>query len=77
MNVLTDKLRVEFSQDMQSILIINPEVTVNSGILVQIRVDTLRNMSLSEAAEFIGERVLLTMPEMRRLFKDYLDSRYI
>lgn len=72
MNVFSQKLRVEYSEERQALLIINPEVEVNSGILVEIRIDTLKSMDFDQAALFLGQRLLLLIPEMRELFKQYL-----
>jgi hypothetical protein len=42
--------------------------------MVEIRRETLAAMSLKEAAEFIGERLILLTPPLRELFTDYLWS---
>jgi hypothetical protein len=40
--------------------------------MVEIRRETLGGMSYTEAAKFIGERLILLTPDLKEIFKDYL-----
>lgn len=74
MKTLTNKIRLEFSDEKKSILIFNNEPGMDWPLPITISTETLKKMSLSDAAEFVGERVLLLIPEMRELYKEYLYS---
>ena len=69
---LTSKFYIEYSTEQNALLFVNPDQKVRNGVIIKIRLETLNGMSFSEAAAFIGDRVLLTVPEMRRLYKKHL-----
>ena len=74
MKNLVSKLRIEYSDEQQALLIINPDLAFNEGVMIKIRVETLADMDFQHASEFVGSRILLTIPEMRELFKEFLHS---
>lgn len=38
---------------------------------MEIRAETLAGMTFSEASQFIGERIILLVPELREMFSNY------
>lgn len=74
MNVFSDRFEVEFDEAHDAVLIRHPNRQEFPTPLIEIRRDTLAAMSLKESAEFLGERLILLMPSLRELFKDYLWS---
>jgi hypothetical protein len=65
MDVLSDVLTVRFDSKSNSLMILRPD---DAQPLVQVRHETYSAMSFDEAAEFVGARILLLMPEMRKQF---------
>jgi hypothetical protein len=72
MNVLSSRLEVEYDHGRGAVLIRHPDRQQFPSPLVEIRRETLNEMSLKAAAEFIGERRILLSPALRETFKDYL-----
>ena len=72
MNVLSNRLEVEYDDGRGAVLIRHPDRQHFQSPLVEIRRETLNEMSLKAAAEFIGERLILLTPALREIFKDYL-----
>lgn len=70
MNVYSNRLIVEFDSERDAYLIIHPNRDI--GTMVEIRRETLGGMSYTEAAKFIGERLILLTPDLKEIFKDYL-----
>lgn len=71
MNVHSNRFIVEFDKELDAYLIIHPD----NGDLrptIEIRRETLEAMSYKEAAQFIGERLILLTPDLKEIFKDYL-----
>lgn len=74
MNVFSDRFEVEFDKVRDAVLIWHPNRLEFPTPLIEIRRETLASMSLKEAAEFVGERLILLTPALRDLFADYLWS---
>jgi hypothetical protein len=72
MNVLNDKFIVKYDEKLQSILIIHPDEKQVSNPLVTIRAETLGKMNFLEASQFLGERLMLLIPQLRERYKDDL-----
>jgi hypothetical protein len=72
MNVFSSRFEVEFDDARGAVLIHHPDRQQFQTPLVEIRRETLEKMSFKEAAEFIGERLILLTPALREMFKDYL-----
>lgn len=72
MNILNDTFIVRYDETLQSILIVHPDEKIGPGPLVRIRADTLDKMSFLEASQFLGERLLLLIPQMRERYAEDL-----
>jgi hypothetical protein len=72
MNILSNRLDVEYDHGRSAVLIRHPDRHQFPSPFVEIRRETLNEMSLKTAAEFIGERLILLNPALREIFKDYL-----
>ena len=72
MKLLSEKLSIEYSVEKQAILIVTTEKERSRTLPIQIEIETLKKRDFSQAAEFIGNIVLLTFPEMRELFAEFL-----
>lgn len=71
MNLLSDQLSVEFDASQDALLIWHPDRNAFPSPLITVRAECLRGLSFDEAAGFIGERIVLLMPALREIFKDY------
>ena len=74
MNIFSNRFEVEFDELRDAYTIRSPDHPESELPIVEIRRETLAKMSLKQAAEFIGERLILLTPAMREQFKDYLWS---
>lgn len=72
MKLLGRKLSIEYSEANEALFITTPELESSRAVPIQVRLLTLKGMSFKQAAEFVGERVLLNIPDMRKLFAEYL-----
>ena len=72
MNLLNDTFIVKFDDELQSILIIHPDETTVPGPVVRIRAETLEKMDFLEASQFLGERLMLLIPQLRERYADDL-----
>jgi hypothetical protein len=72
MKFLSDKIIVKFDTSSENIQIFNPNEREFPDPLVNIAKNTYSDMSFTDAAEFLGSRLLLLMPSMREHFKDEL-----
>lgn len=70
MNVLNDTFIVRYDEALRSILIVHPDEKVTSTPLIRIRAETLDGMNFSQASQFLGERLLLLMPELRKRYAE-------
>ena len=68
MNVFSDSLTVRFDPKTKSLFIAPDAEKKNGEPLVQVREETYSAMTFDEAAEFVGARILLLMPGMRKRF---------
>jgi hypothetical protein len=74
MNPLSNNLRVSFNEETSTLEIRHAEPSEFRWPLVEIRTETIADLSFDEAAKFIGERIMLLIPSYREVFKDYLWS---
>jgi hypothetical protein len=72
MNILNDTFIVRYDETLQSILIVHPDEKVVPGAIVRIHGDTLDKMNFLEASQFLGERLLLLIPQMRERYAEDL-----
>ncbi len=72
MNIFNDTFIVKYDESLQSLLIIHPDEAVVSRPLVQIRAETLDQMSFLEASQFIGERLLILIPQLQARYAEDL-----
>ena len=72
--ILSDNFMVEYDKKKDALLIRHKNTQTYPTPLVEIKRDTLSTMTLSQASQFIGERLILLIPSLRDLFKDYLWS---
>lgn len=70
MDVLSNEWKVVLNKETERLEFWNP--THANWPMVEIRLDTLAQMSFGEASQFVGERLLLLIPKYREVFKDYL-----
>ena len=68
MNILNDSFIVKYDEALQSILIVHPDETKVPSPVVQIRAETLAQMSFLEASQFLGERLMLLIPQLRERY---------
>ena len=73
MNVLSDSILITFkpSTGKLEMLALDSDLTQPA---VVIACDTRDNMSFEEISKFIGERVVLLSPSLRKEYEDYLWS---
>ncbi len=64
-NIFNDTFIVKYDDSLQSILIIHPNESVASRPIVQIRAETLEKMNFLEASQFLGERLMILIPQLR------------
>lgn len=69
MNILNDTFIVKYDDELDSILIIHPDETISPSPLVRIRADTLSSMNFLEASQFLGERIMLLIPQLRERYE--------
>jgi len=72
MNIFSNRFEVEFDEQRDAFVIRHPDARRFPTPLVEIRGDTLAGMSLQQASQFIGERLILLVPRLRERFADYL-----
>lgn len=72
MKILNDTFIVKYDAALQSILIFHPDESLVPGPLVHIRSETLGKMNFMEASQFLGERLMLLIPQLRELYADDL-----
>ena len=69
LNIFNDTFIVKYDEGMQSILIIHPDENVISRPIVQIRAETLATMNFLEASQFLGERLMILIPQLRERYE--------
>lgn len=67
-DIFNDTFIVKYDDGMQSILIIHPDENVMSRPIVQIRAETLATMNFLEASQFLGERLMILIPQLRERY---------
>ena len=72
MNVFSERFVVEFDRERDACLIIHPDRERLDDPLIDISRETLEAMSYKQAAQFIGERLILLTPGLNEIFQDYL-----
>lgn len=68
--LFSDQFVVRWDPQLASLLIVHPDSAKFPQALVQVRSSTLEGMSWREAAQFIGERLVLLMPALRERYVD-------
>ena len=68
--LLSDQFTVRWDASLDSFVIVHPDPSGVPGNVVQIRSSTLADMSFTEASQFIGERLVLLMPSLRKRYVD-------
>ena len=68
-DVLSRQLIVEWDDGLNSLVIIHPNKNLPRP-LIQIRSETLVEMSFDQASQFIGERLVLLIPALRERYLD-------
>ncbi len=74
MNIFNDTFIVKFDEETQSLLIIHPDESVLSRPVVQVRAETFDKMSFLEASQFIGERLLILIPQLQSRYAEDLEK---
>lgn len=70
-DIFSNKFTVEFDEQNRSLLIYNANKDWQMH-MTNIRWETLQSMSFAKASQFIGESLILRMPPLRELYRDYL-----
>lgn len=70
MNVLSSTLTVYWDVERRSLLILHPDREQFEFPLVEIRDATLGDLNWPAACQFIGERLVLLIPELREKYID-------
>jgi hypothetical protein len=73
MKFLSNVLTVKFDAATGNLLISHPDTKMFPSPLVTIRPETWEAMEFDDVANFLGNRLLLLMPEMREHFKAHLE----
>jgi hypothetical protein len=73
MKFLSNKLIVQYDTTNENLLISHPSQNEFPQPLVTIRPETYASMNFNQLSEFLGARLLLLMPEMRKHFKDHIE----
>lgn len=73
MNFLSNALSIRYDESTKSLLIEHPNKKSFPDPLVTVREDTYSSMTLDQACEFIGSRIILLMPAMREQYKEEID----
>lgn len=73
-NVLNDTFIVRYDETLQSVLIVHPDERVASTPLVRIRGETLDGLNFAEASQFLGERLLLLIPALRKRYAEEISK---
>jgi hypothetical protein len=73
MNILSDSISVRFD-DSSGFLKIDTIVNGIKNNIVSISKETRQTMSFEEFATFLGERIILLSPSLRKEFQEYLWS---
>jgi hypothetical protein len=68
MKILNDTFIVKYDEALQSILIVHPDEKKVPSPVVRIRAETLAKMSFLEASQFLGERLMLLIPQLRERY---------
>ncbi|PVY56318.1 MULTISPECIES: hypothetical protein [unclassified Simplicispira] len=74
MNSFSNKYIVEFNENHGEFTIDFVKKIDDCMPLVVIKTEDLKEMNLKQASEFIGERLILLMPALRKIYEDYLWS---
>lgn len=72
MNAQPNRYIVEFDGERDAYVVDQPDRDPDLLPMIVIRRETLEPMTLKEASEFIGSRLILLTPELKEMFKDYL-----
>ena len=73
-DLLSSDLRLRWSAATDSLEVMHPDAERFPDPLVQIRAATLAGMSFDQASKFIGETVVLLVPELRDRYVDPLSG---
>ena len=74
-SVLSNQLDIRWDEEADALLINYAGENKLPEPLIRIRAETIQDMTLAEASEFIGSRVLLMMPGLRALFGDEIGGK--
>jgi hypothetical protein len=67
---LSSVFTVEWNQATDSLDIVHPDPALARRPLIAIPGATLRSMTLTEASEFVGSRLILSIPQLRQQWVD-------
>lgn len=71
MNIFNDTFIVKYDEALDSLLIIHPDESMPSP-LVQIRAEIFEEMNFLEASQFLGERLLILIPQLQARYSEDL-----
>lgn len=74
-DVFSSSFLVRWDSDRQALSIIHPDQDRFPSPLIQIASSTLDDMDWKEASQFIGERLVLLIPELRNRYIDPATGR--
>ena len=73
-NIFNDTFIVKYDEDLNSLLIIHPDKKIMSRPVVQIRAETLDGMNFLQATQFLGERLMILIPQLRDRYAEDLSK---
>ena len=71
MNILTNELNLRYDEVQKKLAICHPDQATFPTPLIEITLTTIENMTFSEASQFLGERLILLIPDLRKQFSKY------
>jgi hypothetical protein len=71
-NVHSNSFYVEFDVERDMLVVRHPDHQEFKTPFIEIRRETLNEMTFKQASEFIGERLILLIPSLKAIYQDYL-----
>ena len=68
---LTNDLSIHFDDVAGVLRVAHPDTAKCPRPLIEIKLETLKSMSFSEASQLLGERIILLVPTLRSTFSSY------
>jgi hypothetical protein len=69
-DIQSSELNVKFDEEEDTLCINHPNTECFDFPLIEIKKATLNEMSFADASQFIGERLILLIPQLKALYED-------